>query len=947
MFSCLSGHNLIQDTPLTCDQNGSWSGSTPQCVPALCAGPAALPNGTLIIGTWSKEPLPEASVSYLRKSIEKRKGERDPVLIPISGSKPFRLEPDDKNTVFYPVGSELWFDCSAGYQIIGSTTNLCQNEDEWESKFPVCQEVVCSNIQSLSNGRITIDGFKFRQYLMYDCDDGYNLVGDATRTCLETGEWSGTEPSCVPRMCPEPKDIPNGWIEDWFSLEYGSVIIYRCEPGFKLLGGGERVCGHLGEWSGQLPACVNTSQTCLVPQLLNSGYIAFDGNLEVGSLAWYDCNDDHELVGESERMCIENGTWSGNQPVCSPRYCSPVQSIQHGSVAGRIYEHGSVLQFSCNSGFILHGADSIYCLETGTWSKPIPVCVPIICSEPDHVLNGLMKGSARRFDDSIVYECNPGYTLLGPRVRKCDMSGDWSGSNPHCASITCPELTPIPNGVYDIELRVPGEKARFKCDIGYILRGTNNITCNSFGEWEGDIPRCNPATCTLDLSSTQASLLDLEQEEYEVGTKLRWNCRPGYKMVGSSLTTCLPNGEWNLDPPTCRIHQCKDVFKLENGVIFGTKNISQSLEVRFSCDNGYTKIIDSFLDCDIDGRWKGTVPICSRRVCPTQLELDNGEVTLAPSRGSYIAEFKCSDQFELKGHSRLDCRSDGTWSHDKPKCVLSYCPDIENISKMIYPRRKTRVGESVRFQCEPGYILKGSGFVKCDSQGRWESELPICIPATCTFQTRIRHGEWRIQPSRFRKSLWAQGTRVVGLEKLGEEEGELAVGDILQVQCDPGYNVYGESGIFCQVDLVLSAPVPKCKPEYCPKLGSIENGNIIHNGTYRGAALTYTCNQGFELIGTSVRKCRRNKTWSKTAPECQPIKCKRPHNIAHGKVDYNPNDLQFRSKVRFYCNLGYELTGGNERECGDDGSWVGEEPECILIQCPPPRIPLHGEQVVS
>ena len=31
---------------------------------------------------------------------------------------------------------------------------------------------------------------------IYSCDDGYSLVGDASRTCLETGLWSGTAPTC-------------------------------------------------------------------------------------------------------------------------------------------------------------------------------------------------------------------------------------------------------------------------------------------------------------------------------------------------------------------------------------------------------------------------------------------------------------------------------------------------------------------------------------------------------------------------------------------------------------------------------------------------------------------------------------------------------------------------------------------------------------------------------
>ena len=31
----------------------------------------------------------------------------------------------------------------------------------------------------------------------YTCIEGYSLVGDSVRTCHDTGEWDGTEPTCM------------------------------------------------------------------------------------------------------------------------------------------------------------------------------------------------------------------------------------------------------------------------------------------------------------------------------------------------------------------------------------------------------------------------------------------------------------------------------------------------------------------------------------------------------------------------------------------------------------------------------------------------------------------------------------------------------------------------------------------------------------------------------
>ena len=37
---------------------------------------------------------------------------------------------------------------------------------------------------------------------------------------------------------------------------------------------------------------------------------------DVGDTACYCCCDDYELVGDEERTCQSDGSWSGDEPVC-------------------------------------------------------------------------------------------------------------------------------------------------------------------------------------------------------------------------------------------------------------------------------------------------------------------------------------------------------------------------------------------------------------------------------------------------------------------------------------------------------------------------------------------------------------------------------------------------------------------------------------------------------
>ena len=54
----------------------------------------------------------------------------------------------------------------------------------------------CSTPSNQPNGVVTVSGTLLGSIAQYNCNDGYVLVGDATRTCENTGHWSGTEPVC-------------------------------------------------------------------------------------------------------------------------------------------------------------------------------------------------------------------------------------------------------------------------------------------------------------------------------------------------------------------------------------------------------------------------------------------------------------------------------------------------------------------------------------------------------------------------------------------------------------------------------------------------------------------------------------------------------------------------------------------------------------------------------
>ena len=57
--------------------------------------------------------------------------------------------------------------------------------------------VDCGSLPDAPNGSVDhTAGTSLGQTAIYSCNTDYNLVGDSTRTCQATGNWSGSAPTC-------------------------------------------------------------------------------------------------------------------------------------------------------------------------------------------------------------------------------------------------------------------------------------------------------------------------------------------------------------------------------------------------------------------------------------------------------------------------------------------------------------------------------------------------------------------------------------------------------------------------------------------------------------------------------------------------------------------------------------------------------------------------------
>lgn len=113
-----------------------------------------------------------------------------------------------------------------------------------------------------------------------------------------------------------------------------------------------------------------------------------------GATALYSCNTNYVLVGVSRRLCLENGTWSSEEPICRGntatcvgkkleiKECVGVSEIQCQApdtiegVTFKVSTHsiGGVAYYSCPRGFIMNGNSTRVCVHKGVWSGRAPGC---------------------------------------------------------------------------------------------------------------------------------------------------------------------------------------------------------------------------------------------------------------------------------------------------------------------------------------------------------------------------------------------------------------------------------------------------------------------------------------------------------------------------------------------------------------------------------------------
>ncbi|CAJ0935572.1 unnamed protein product, partial [Mesorhabditis belari] len=664
-------------------------------------------------------------------------------------------------------GSNAEYSCQKGYVLIGPSQRRCQASKDWSGSQPLCRlQLKCGPPPELPyavhDGASFSGEYDLETEVQYSCVPGYhrfNSKGLALAKCLlnrkNIAQWFGPDLKCKARTCSDPGRVENG-IREGDVFEYPHQVVYKCLPGFLLVGPSARKCESNGEWTETTPVCKATE--CPRPPDPLHGRV-LGASLTYQSTVTYSCKDGYRLVGQVQRICLAEGIWAGQEPRCEEIRCPSLPSLSNGYIEGGDTHFGAIAVFRCYEKMTHEGATEAKCLQNGQWSHPPPKCLGV-CRVPS-IENGRIEsyavGAFVQSGSNVQVKCEDRHETKSLTTMSCH-NASWSHL-PICEPLSCHTWPPrVAHARVLFTKSSHGSRAKYECKPGFRLNSPSPTIKCLFGEWIRDEPplRCISSACEhpmVTYGKIENGKIMLEGlmgpydfadyiQKVDIGRNIIFQCEKGFYLIGSPKASCV-NGEWKpKSVPRCQqqTHPMVDgiIWNRSKRSIKGNEENSRSsrhafpsspcpritadetqmiiphspLEISVACREGYEGPNGQpiRLHCSThNNTWIPLLPICFPKSCriPARLHvffLRVNDSQIIESNGllpdSTIGKMVCIRGFQLKGNAMLKCNK-GLIEEAAGECVPQECL-LDSVPGGKYiPSLKTLVhAQKIILQCQ-------------------------------------------------------------------------------------------------------------------------------------------------------------------------------------------------------------------------------------------------------
>ncbi|XP_022230588.2 uncharacterized protein LOC111079639 isoform X1 [Drosophila obscura] len=396
-----------------------------------------------------------------------------------------------EDVVDFPPGATIISRCVdiGKFSMTGSHERTCIHS-EWTNTKPVCAGLNQENDYAMEKAPTIL--FRHQNGPIAQSNDGKLIVYPGTTLHMEC-LWMRRFGNPKWNVSHVHKNYTEGWVTE-ADAGRDSSLEYR----LSILDAGH---DDTGFYSCMTPARHEHAVEVVVkaincPEIpIRRGLIVNTNDTKLSTRVLLSCSNGNSLIGASELFCLPSGNWSAPLPVCESVECGDIplpNNVSSPRVSVLSREVGGRAAFSCSSGYGLRGPSEAICNPTGEWSSPFPTCVEVQCDNPGAPQNGYAQGSAPyRAGDVVQFNCNPEYMMQGQPIIACQDNGRWSGGLPKCVQACSYPGTVISGRMSSVKFYYAiGESITFTCDAGLELRGSKVLKCMKNGKWSSAIPTC-------------------------------------------------------------------------------------------------------------------------------------------------------------------------------------------------------------------------------------------------------------------------------------------------------------------------------------------------------------------------------------------------------------------------------------------------------------------------